>query len=80
VVSNFDSENSYSFNLKFTDDLIREFELRDTDHSCKDLLNGNNTTIYASREGGYKLSITLAPNESYVLELQKSVSLIDTDE
>ncbi len=81
VLSNFDSENTKTFNFKLTDEIVRAFDLWDRDYTFKDLLGTDQTEIKATRneDKSYILQITLAPYESLILELQKNISLFKED-
>lgn len=78
VLSNFDGENTKTFNFKLSDEIVRAFDLWDRDYTFKDLLGIDQTEIKAIRneDKTFDMEVKLAPFESLVLELQKNPSLI----
>ena len=75
VVSNFDSENSYQYDLKLPTELVKKWHLPAGQYLLSDLLNTNdnakNTLIVNSDSTG-SIAINIEPLASYVFKLKLS--------
>ena len=69
IVSNFEAENSYEFELKIPEELIRSWNLEDGSYPLSDQLYGNyNSELKVENQQG-SISIKLGPLESFILKI-----------
>ncbi len=68
VVSNFNSENSYEFDLHLPQGLIEKLNLQDGDYEVKDQLYNAYTSILKVENGNAKVRISIKPLESFILK------------
>ncbi len=70
IVSNFDAENGYHFNLKIPEALIKLWDLKSTKYQLKDqLYNQFKTDLVIKNDVGY-IDVKLKPLESLILKIQ----------
>ncbi len=75
VVSNFDSENSYQYDLKLPTELVKEWHLPAGQYLLSDLLNTNDNTkntLIVNRDSTASIAINIEPLASYVFKLKLS--------
>jgi glycosidase len=70
VVSNFDSENSYQYQLEIPAELINKWQLTVGQYQVEDLLYGSLNHLIVRDDKTASIKITLAPLSSWVLQLQ----------
>ena len=69
VISNFDTENTYEFELQLPKELIAEWGLDKTEYSLRDLLyQGSNKLTLRNDIGAVKIRIN--PLQSFIFEVQ----------
>lgn len=71
VVSNFDAEKSYQFDLKIPDNIISAWKLTSKEAQLFDALYNEYSTTISIGEGDAMASISLAPLQSYILKLKR---------
>lgn len=72
IVSNFDTENSYDFDLKIPEDIISKWGLKKANYNLEEELYGGKTNNLEVQSGIGKLKIVLKPLESYIFSIQKN--------
>ncbi|MGK0253533.1 MAG: glycosidase [Mariniflexile sp.] len=70
VVSNFDAENSFEFNLKIPQGIIKTWNLINRTYNLKDGLYNNYSTGLVVKNGKGSTSIKLNALESFILKIQ----------
>lgn len=68
ILSNFDGEATYSFNLKIPENVVTAWQLEDGTYELTDQLYGKDGQLIVS-EGGGKISVTLPPLESVIWKM-----------
>ncbi|MGI9546430.1 MAG: alpha-amylase family glycosyl hydrolase, partial [Flavobacteriaceae bacterium] len=68
IVSNFDSEKSYIFDLKLPPHIVENWNLTDASHELKDVLYGTTATLKAY-DGKASVEVSLEPLESFIFKL-----------
>ncbi len=68
VISNFDAERHYSFELKIPEDVIQKWKLGDGDYECTDMLYGSMAPLKVEQGSG-KINVRLNPLESFIFAL-----------
>ncbi|MFY0604639.1 MAG: alpha amylase C-terminal domain-containing protein [Flavobacteriaceae bacterium] len=71
VVTNFDAEKSYSFNLKVPESLLLNWKLSDGSYEMSDQLYKAHTTTLKVENGKGSIQINLTPLQSFILKLKK---------
>ncbi len=69
VVSNFDENTSYTFELKVPKEVLENWNIKDGKFSLKEELYGNFQTYLIVKDGIGEIHIELAPLESHILSL-----------
>lgn len=72
IISNFDAENSYDFDLKIPEDIISKWGLKKTNYNLEEELYGGMTKNLEIQNSIGKLKIVLKPLESYIFSVQKN--------
>lgn len=70
IVSNFDSENQYNFNLKIPSDIINKWHLTKGHYEVKDGLYNQFSADLIVEDGIGKINIKLNALESFILKIQ----------
>lgn len=70
VISNFDSENGFEFDLKIPNNVIDSFRLEDGAYMTQDQLYNEFKSELIISEGQGEIRITLKPLESFILKVQ----------
>ncbi len=70
VVSNFDNENRFEFDLKLPSDIITKWKLTKSEYQVKDELYKEFNSILKVENGVGKIKISLNPLESFILKLK----------
>ena len=71
VVSNFDAQKSYAFDLKLPEDLLQKWEITDGTYKVKDELYGELGSTLQINNGTGSVALQLAPLQSYILSIKK---------
>lgn len=69
VVSNFDADENYSFELKIPGDIIAKWNLENGSYKAIDQLYGLKTAAFNVEDGIGKLKIGIGPLESFIFKL-----------
>lgn len=69
IISNFDEDKNYTFELKIPQDLIRDWGLKDGDYQLIDQLYGEISQILNIEKSNAKVNVRLNPLESLILKL-----------
>lgn len=70
VVSNFNSENTYGFELQLPQDLVEKLKLKNGEYEVKDQLYHIYTSTLKVENGMAKVRIDIKPLESFILKVQ----------
>jgi len=69
IVSNFDAEESYEFELKIPEELIKSWNLEDGSYPLSDQLYGNYSSELKVENRQGRISIKMDPLESFILKI-----------
>lgn len=69
IVSNFDTNDSYEFELKIPENVISSWKLDDGNYTFKDQLYGNISTTLKVEKGFGSIKLKINPLESLILKL-----------
>jgi len=70
VISNFDRDKSYAFDLKVPEDVIAKWKLENTAHTLREELYGTVKATLSVNEGQGHIRLELPPLESYIFSVQ----------
>lgn len=70
IISNFNAENTYGFELQLPEDLVSKLELKDGDYQVEDQLYKNYRTTLKVENGKAKVRIDIKPLESLILKIK----------
>jgi hypothetical protein len=70
VISNFNSENTYGFELGLPQDIIKKWNLKDGEYSLKDQLYNKYSAKLIVKNNKATVRIDIKPLESFILQLQ----------
>ncbi|WP_370390665.1 alpha-amylase family glycosyl hydrolase [uncultured Winogradskyella sp.] len=70
IVSNFNADNSYGFELQLPEDLVKKLGLSDGEYDVKDELYGNYTSVLKVENGKAEVRIDIKPLESFILKIK----------
>lgn len=70
VVSNFDAENSVTFELKIPQDVIEKMDLKDGVYKMSDVLYGNYASSLKVQNNEGSIKITIKALESFILKME----------
>ena len=70
VISNFNVENTYGFELQLPEDLVSKLELKDGDYRVEDQLYKNYTSTLKVEGGKAQVRIDIKPLESFILKIK----------
>ncbi|MFT6247827.1 MAG: glycosidase [Cognaticolwellia sp.] len=70
VVSNFDSENSYQYNLQIPSNLVNQWQLPAGEYPLIDLLYGSSNILTVHADKTATVNVTMLPLSSFVYQLQ----------
>jgi len=71
VISNFNDENTYGFDLQLPEDLIKKLELKPGNYQLSDQLYQSYKTVLKVTENRASARIDIKPLESFVLKIEK---------
>ncbi|MBR9847199.1 MAG: alpha-amylase [Algicola sp.] len=70
VVSNFNAESDYGFELQLPEDLVKKLNLEDGEYQVKDQLYNTYTSTLKVENGIAKVRVDIKPLESFILKIQ----------
>ena len=70
IISNFDAEETYKFNLKIPETIIESWKIKDGNYKMSDVLYQQFSSILKVKNGFGNISIQLNPLESLILKIQ----------
>ncbi len=70
VISNFNAENTYGFELQLPEDLVSKLELKDGDYQVEDQLYKTYTSTLKVENGKAQVRIDIKPLESFILKIK----------
>ncbi|APY08042.1 alpha-amylase [Winogradskyella sp. J14-2] len=70
IISNFNAENIYGFELQLPEDLISKLKLKDGDYQVEDQLYKNYTSTLKVEGGKAQVRIDIKPLESFILKIK----------
>lgn len=71
VISNFNDENTYSFNLQLPEDIVKKLGLSNGQYNVTDQLYNKYTSILSVKNANAQLRINIKPLESFILKINK---------
>ena len=71
IVSNFNSENPYGFDLGLPNDIIEKWNLKDGEYSLEDQLYKTYATTLIVKNNQANLRVDIKPLESFILKIQQ---------
>ncbi|TYA69920.1 alpha-amylase family glycosyl hydrolase [Seonamhaeicola marinus] len=70
IISNFDAENTFQFELKLPEDLVKNLALKNGSYRAKDALYGTYESVLEVIDMKGKLNIKIKPLESLILKIE----------
>nr|WP_246457566.1 alpha-amylase family glycosyl hydrolase [Winogradskyella echinorum] len=70
VISNFNAENTYGFELQLPKDLVQKLKLQDGEYEVKDQLYNTYTSTLKVDNGKAEVRIDIKPLESFILKIK----------
>ena len=70
IISNFNAENTYGFDLSLPQNIIKKWNLKDGEYQLKDQLYKTYSTKLIVKERQAKFRVDIKPLESFILQLQ----------
>jgi glycosidase len=70
IISNFNAENTYGFELQLPEDLVSKLELKDGGYQVEDQLYKNYTSTLKVGDGKAQVRIDIKPLESFILKIK----------
>lgn len=70
IISNFNAENTYGFDLQLPENLVEKLNLNEVEYEVKDQLYGQYNSILKVKDGKAKVRIDIKPLESFILKLK----------
>lgn len=71
IISNFNPDNPYGFELQLPEDLVQKLELQDGAYEVKDQLYNNYTSTLKVENGKAEVRIDVKPLESFILKIEE---------
>ena len=71
IISNFNAENTYGFELQLPEDLVSKLGLKDGDYQVEDQLYKNYTSTLKVENSRAKVRIDIKPLESFILKIKE---------
>lgn len=71
IISNFDDQNRYQFNLKLPKELIAKMQLVNGTFECKDMLYQDVNATLSINGGTGEMNVSLKPLESFIFKIKK---------
>ncbi len=70
VISNFDANRSYKFELKIPSEIIKKWSLKDGEYQVKDQLFGNYSSTLMVKDNQARVRIDIKPLQSFILKVE----------
>ncbi|WP_449361599.1 alpha-amylase family glycosyl hydrolase [Winogradskyella rapida] len=70
IISNFNADNTYGFELQLPEDLVQKLELTDGEYEVKDQLYQQYTSTLKIENGKAEVRIDIKPLESFILKIK----------
>ncbi|GGW54202.1 glycosidase [Winogradskyella epiphytica] len=70
VISNFDADNAYDFDLKLPENVVQKLKLEDGDYKVKDQLYDTYSSTLNVENGKARVKIEIKPLESFILKIK----------
>ncbi len=70
IISNFDSDKSYEFEVKLPPDVVEKWQLTAGEYKLEEQLYGSATYTLIVEEGVGKIELSLAPLQSYIFKVK----------
>jgi len=70
IISNFNTENNYGFELQLPEDLVSKLELKDGNYEVEDQLYKNYASTLKVEDGKAQVRIDIKPLESFILKIK----------
>ena len=70
IISNFNAENTYGFELQLPEDLVQKIQLKDGEYKVKDQLYKAYTSTLKVKNGKAQVRIDIKPLESFILKIK----------
>ncbi|WP_282030485.1 alpha-amylase family glycosyl hydrolase [Winogradskyella eximia] len=70
IISNFNADNTYGFELQLPEDLVQKLELKDGEYEVKDQLYKTYTSTLKVENGKAQVRIDIKPLESFILKIK----------
>lgn len=70
IISNFNAENTYGFELQLPEDLVSKLELKDGEYQVEDQLYKNYKSTLKVENGKAQVRIDIKPLESFILKIK----------
>jgi glycosidase len=70
VISNFNAENTYGFELQLPEDLVQKLKLEDGDYQVEDQLYNTYSSTLKVENGKAQVRIDIKPLESFILKIK----------
>ena len=71
IISNFNAENEYGFELQIPTDIIKKWNLKEGEYQFKDQLYNEYSSTLIVKNNEAKIRIDVKPLESFILKLKK---------
>ncbi len=71
IVSNFDAQKSYTFNVKVPEDVINKWQLQDKSYSLEEKLYGQGNKILSVTNGRGEIPLELEPLQSFIFSVEE---------
>ncbi|WP_179004624.1 alpha-amylase family protein [Winogradskyella forsetii] len=71
IISNFNADNAYGFELQLPEDLVQKFELQNGEYAVKDQLYNKYTSTLNVENGKARVRIDIQPLESFILNIEE---------
>jgi glycosidase len=70
VISNFNADNTYGFELQLPEDLVQKLKLEDGDYQVEDQLYNTYSSTLKVENGKAQVRIDIKPLESFILKIK----------
>ena len=70
IISNFNADNTYGFELQLPEDLVQKLKLQNGEYKVENQLYDNYTSILKVENGKAKVRIDIRPLESFILKIK----------
>ncbi|WP_299102155.1 alpha-amylase family glycosyl hydrolase [uncultured Winogradskyella sp.] len=70
VISNFNADNTYGFELQLPEDLVQKLQLKDGEYNVEDQLYNTYASTLKVKDGKANVRIDIKPLESFILKIE----------